>query len=107
MNKVLFKKIMPAGSMITDAGAVWHKRHGHAGATMVHKLRKRAMDAGFVAGNYDHVGTPCGTTVGHTHQMKHPDGWLLTSSILMGVTAYDNSYSASIKKIPAEQVQTS
>jgi hypothetical protein len=99
MSKALLKKVMPAGSIITDEGAVWQKRHGHAGSTMVCKLRERAMNAGFVAGDYDHVGTPCGTTMGHTHRMKHPDGWLLESSMLFGAVAYDNSYSASIKKV--------
>ncbi len=98
MSTSMMKKVMPSGATITDAGAVWRKRGGHAGTTMILKLRERAMKAGFVAGGYDHKGTPCGTTMGHTHTMTHPDGWVLQSSALYGAVAADNSYSASIKR---------
>jgi hypothetical protein len=98
MSTKLLKRVMPTGSKVHEDGAEWYKRGGHAGTQMVHRLRERATAAGFATPTVEHTGSPDGSVIGHTQALVHPDGWVLTSYMSYGNTAYDNSFGATIKR---------
>ena len=88
------KKIMPATTEVYETQACWSKRHGHAGSNMIEKMREKAAKLGFVAQKESSSLSPDGYHANYADTIVHPDGHTIRFWSHYGVTAWENSFSA-------------
>jgi len=102
MDPKEFKKLaaqlkLPAGGSFYGKSWVWNKRHGHAGAKTLERVREAARAAGWHPSPTTDNSTPDGSVVGRGRGFVSPEGHVLTTSSSYGATAYDNSFSINLK----------
>lgn len=86
------------GKMVHPGSARFYKRGGHGGANQLHKMHDRAVALGFKKAEDHNRCTPDGSHVNYGDTLVHPDGHTIQFNFHYGVTAYENSFSATLNE---------
>jgi len=102
MDTKQFKSILkalkvPSPTVTGDTLAYfWVKRHGHAGAKTLQRVRENARALGFTPGDSKTSSDATGDRVARGDTMVK-DGVTITFDSFYGQTAYENRFSISVK----------
>lgn len=101
-HQKLAKKIMGSSQRVDHRAAEqghhsWDQNRGHAGATYLSGIRKRAAALGFKNAESKSGGSADGYVTNNSNDMVHPDGHTLSTYSSYGATSDYNRFSARLK----------
>lgn len=93
---------LPSGTRRYGDTISWSKSGGHAGETVIRRVAKAALEAGWQKGPRQNMDSPDGATIGSGSKYHDDMGNELTVRSSYGATQSSNRYSIDVKLAPGQ-----